>query len=191
MVTLLLLFSILHYGLLPIMANHQPIPMVTLGRPFHLGMLYDIRSDTIITGTTLWDPQNLANNTSTYNQPYTGFEIITEDSVDTKAHALGVEASLKLSLVGGLIKISGSAKYAQDYQKTNKEARLTLKYSTTTHFEQLTMKHLGKGNLNHPDLHDTNIATHVVTGVLYGAEAFLCLIVPYRIVNLKRRLVGC
>ena len=154
------------------MANHQPIPMVTLGRPFHLGMLYDIRSDKIITGTTLWDPQNLANNTSIYKQPFTGFEIIAEDSLQTKAHALGVEASLKLSLLGGLINIAGSAKYAHDYQKTNKEARLTLKYSTTTHFEQLTMKHLGKGNLNHPDLHDANLATHVVTGVLYGAEAY-------------------
>ena len=170
--TVRLLLLLLHYGLLPTMANHQPIPMVTLGRPFHLGMLYDIRSDRIITGATLWDPQNLANNTDTRKQPYTGFEVIAEDSTQTKAHALGIEASLKLSLIGGLINIEGSAKYANDYQKTNKEARLTLKYSTTTHFQQLTMKHLGKGNLNHPDLHDADLATHVVTGVLYGAEAF-------------------
>ena len=172
MIILTVIFLILHHGLWQTMANHQPIPMVTLGRPFHLGMLYDIRSDKIITGATLWDPQNLANNTVIYKQPYTGFEIIAEDSLQTKAHALGVEASLKLSLLGGLINIAGSAKYAQDYKKTNKEVRLTLKYSTTTHFEQLTMKHLGKGNLNHPDLHDADLATHVVTGVLYGAEAF-------------------
>ncbi|CAF4212107.1 unnamed protein product, partial [Adineta steineri] len=68
--------------------------------------------------------------------------------------------------------ISGSAKYAEDYQRTNYGARLTLKYSTTTHFQQLTMKHLGKGNLDYLDLHDKNLATHVVTGVVYGAEAF-------------------
>lgn len=172
MLTLRLIFLIVYYQPLKTMADHQSIVMVTLGRPFHLGMLYDIRTDKIITGTTLWDPQNLANNTITHKQPYTAFEIITDDSLQTKAHALGVQASLKLSLLGGLISISGSAKYAEDYQKTNTEARLTLKYSTTTHFEQLTMKHLGKGNLNHPDLHDADLATHVVTGVVYGAEAF-------------------
>ena len=172
MAILRLIFLIVYYGSSMTTANHNPITMMTLGRPFHLGMLYDIRSDKIITGTTLWDPQNLANNTIIRKQPYTGFDIITEDSLQTKVHALGVEASLKMSLLGGLISVSGSAKYIEDYQKTNTEARLTLKYSTTTHFEQLTMKHLGKGNLNHPDLHDADQATHVVTGVLYGAEAF-------------------
>lgn len=163
---------ILYYESLQIVAKQEPVTIATLGRPFRLGMLYDMRSDKIITGATLWDPENLANNTSTYVQPYTGFEVITDDSLQDKAHALGVEASLKLSMVGGLIDISGSAKYAENSQQTRHETRLSLKYSTTTHFEQLTMKQLGKGNLNHPDLHDLDLATHVVTGVLYGAEAF-------------------
>ncbi|CAF1425505.1 unnamed protein product [Adineta steineri] len=154
------------------MAIQQTITMVTLGRPFHLGMLYDVRSDKLITGVTLWDPQTLANHTITHKQPYTGYEILTEDSLQHKAHALGVEASLKLSLLGGLLSISGSAKYADDSQKTNHETRLTLKYSTTTHFQQLTMKHLGKGNLDQLNLHDKSNATHVVIGVVYGAEAF-------------------
>ncbi|CAF1223930.1 unnamed protein product [Rotaria sp. Silwood1] len=154
------------------MAQQKPITMAALGRPFYLGMLYDARTDKIITGATLWDPENLANNTNTRTQPYTGYEVITEDSLQKKAYALGVEASLKLSMHSGLISMSGSAKFAEDYQKTTHETRMTLKYSTTTHFEQLTMKHLGKGNLDHPDLHDLDLATHVVTGVLYGAEAF-------------------
>src|ERR1700677_4793769 len=108
MVILRLIFLIVYYWSLKIMAQEQQIQMVTLGRPFHLGMLYDIRSDKIITGVTLWDPQNLANHTSTRKQPYTGYEIIAEDSLQNKAHALGVEASLKLSLLGGLISVSGS-----------------------------------------------------------------------------------
>jgi hypothetical protein len=172
MLILRLIFLIIYYGSLKIMANQEPITMVTLGRSLHLGMLYNMRSDKIITGITLWDPQILANNTISYKQPYTGFEIIAEDSFQNKAHALAVEASLKLSLLGGLISVSGSAKYAEDYQRTNHETRLTLKYSTTTHTETLTMKHLGKGNPNHPDILDIDLATHVVTGVLYGAEAF-------------------
>ena len=172
MILLRLIFLIVYYGSLAVLAEQKPITMVTLGRPLYLGTLYDIRSDQIITGATLWDPQILANHTTSHQKPYTGYEIITEDSLQRKAHALGVEATLKLSLLGGVFSISGSAKFAEDYQRTNHETRLTLKYSTTTHFEHLTMKHLGKGNLNHPDLHDINLATHVVTGVLYGAEAF-------------------
>ncbi|CAF1025690.1 unnamed protein product [Adineta steineri] len=154
------------------MATEQAITMVTLGRPFHLGMLYDLRSDKLITGVNLWDPQVLANHTITHKQSNTSCEIITEDSLQHKAYALGVEDSLKLRLFSGLMNISGSAKYAEDYQKTNDEARLILKYSTTTHFQQLTMTHLGKDNLDHPDLLDTDIATHIVTGIVYGAEAF-------------------
>ncbi len=172
MLIIRLISLIIYYCSLKIMAQQKPITMVTLGRPFHLGMLYDVRSDKIITGATLWNPQNLVKHTSKHPQPYTGYEIITEDSLQTKIHALGVEASLKLSMLGGLISISGSAKYAEDSQRTNQETRLTLKYSTTTHFEQLTMKHLGKGNLDHLDIHDKDLATHVVTGVVYGAEAF-------------------
>ena len=49
---------------------------------------------------------------------------------------------------------------------------MTLKYSTTTHFEQLTINHLDKGNLNHSELHDANLAMHDVIGIVYGAEAF-------------------
>ncbi|CAF1489043.1 unnamed protein product [Adineta steineri] len=154
------------------MASEKQVEVVTLGRPFHLGMLYDMRSDSLITGVTLWNPKKLENNTKINKQPSTDYEIITGDSFENKAHALGIEASLKLSLLGGLINSAGSAKYADDHQKTNHATRLTLKYSTTTHFEQLTMDHLGKGKLDYPDLHDRNLATHVVTGVVYGAEAF-------------------
>ncbi|CAF1189191.1 unnamed protein product [Adineta ricciae] len=152
--------------------DQKPTEIVTLGRPFHLGTLYDMRSDVIIAGATLWDQNILDTNRKTHRQPYTNYEIITGDSFQKKAYALGVEADLKLSLLVGMINVAGSAKYADDHQQTNHVTRLTLKYSTTTHFEELTMKHLGKGNLNYPDLHDANIATHVVTGVLYGAEAF-------------------
>lgn len=150
--------------------DQKPIEMPALGRPFYLGMLYDIRTDTIVTGVTLWDPQNLTNNTFIHRKSNTEFEVITEDSFQKKAHALGVEASLKLSMLSGLIKMSGSAKFAEDKQQTSHAVRMTLKSSTTTHTEQLTMKDLRKGN--YPEIRDLNFATHVVTGVTYGAEAF-------------------
>ena len=155
------------------MSSHQkPIELVTLGRPFRLGMLYDIRSDALIPGLTLWDSQKLKENTSKTDLASTNYEVITQDSLQAKAHVLGIDASMKLSVLGGLFSLSGSAKYADDRKQSNHQTRLTLQYSTTTAFEQLTMNLLGKGNLTYTDLHDADIATHVVTGVIYGAEAF-------------------
>lgn len=34
------------------------------------------------------------------------------------------------------------------------------------------MNHLGRGNVKHPYVFDKGVATHVVTGILYGAQAF-------------------
>ncbi|XP_029443845.1 uncharacterized protein LOC115083907 [Rhinatrema bivittatum] len=39
-------------------------------------------------------------------------------------------------------------------------------------FEQQTMNHLGLQNLAYPDIFEQGTATHVVTGVVYGAQAF-------------------
>jgi len=47
---------------------------------------------------------------------------------------------------------------------------MTLQYKSTTHFEQLTMDHLG--NIQFPDVLNDQDATHIVTGITYGADAF-------------------
>ena len=45
MLPLRLVFVLLYGGMMQTMANNQETPLVTLGRPFHLGMLYDMRSE--------------------------------------------------------------------------------------------------------------------------------------------------
>ncbi|CAF1343475.1 unnamed protein product, partial [Didymodactylos carnosus] len=131
------------------------LKLMALGRPFQLGMLYNGRSD--------------AYNNSNCNN------ISTEDTFEEKSAMLGINAELKLSVLAGLVKVSGAANYVNDRKETELIERLTLKYSTTTRFDQLTMAHLGKKKTNHPEVFDQQIATHVVTGVLYGAEAFFIL----------------
>ncbi|XP_067387023.1 stonustoxin subunit alpha-like [Emydura macquarii macquarii] len=153
-------------------ASHATIEMPALGRPFQLGMLYDCRNETLIPGFTLWDLETLQNNVDTKPQPNTEFEIIASDTIEDKASALNVTASLKASFLGGLVKVDGSAKYLNDTKNSQHQARVTLQYSTTTKFEQLTMKHLGCQNVSYPEVFDQGTATHVVTAVLYGAQAF-------------------
>ncbi|XP_078251053.1 uncharacterized protein LOC144590064 [Rhinoraja longicauda] len=148
------------------------LQLSTLGRPFQLGMLYDTRSDTLIPGVTLWDLQTLQNNLDRCDQPSTEFHIIASDSLEKKAAALNVSGSLKASLLGGLVEVKGSAKYLSDTKESKQQARVTLQYKTTTRFEQLTMNHLGRQNITYPSVFDEGSATHVITAVLYGAQAF-------------------
>ncbi|XP_033976829.1 stonustoxin subunit alpha-like isoform X2 [Trematomus bernacchii] len=148
------------------------IEVAALGRPFSLGMLYDCRKDELIAGITLWNHEDLKNDIGERPQSYNDCDMVASESIEDKSSALNVEASLKASFLGGLINVEGSAKYLKDTKTSKNQARVTLKYQATTKFQQLSMNHLGKDNLDHTDVFEKGIATHVVTGILYGARAF-------------------
>uniref|UniRef100_A0A672R7L0 Fibronectin type-III domain-containing protein n=1 Tax=Sinocyclocheilus grahami TaxID=75366 RepID=A0A672R7L0_SINGR len=142
-----------------------------LGRPFHLGMLYDCRKDALIPGITLWDPEKLKESIRTHPQINTDFKVSASDSIEDKSSLLNIDGSLKLSLLGGLINVTGAAKYLNDTKKSFRQQRLTLHYHSTSRFEELTMNHLASENIVYHDVFDNDAATHVVTAVLYGADA--------------------
>ena len=141
-----------------------------LGRPFRLGMLYDNRNDQLIPGLTFWDADTLQKFKISEPQLSSNYEVIAEDTLSAKAEHLGIEAGLKLSVLGGLVSVGGSGKYLDDHRSSNNQARVSLKYCSTTIFEQLSMEQLSK--FQHPKVFDYDIATHVVVGVKYGADAF-------------------
>ncbi len=146
------------------------LEMACLGRPFRLGMLYDCRNDMLVPGMTLWNDQTLKDFIQSEPQVGSDFEVIAEDNLESKASKLNVNASLKLSFLGGLVEVSGSAKYLDDRKSSNHQSRVSLKYWSTSRFDQLTMDHLG--NIQYHDIVSKKIATHVVVAVLYGADAF-------------------
>ncbi|XP_044860253.1 stonustoxin subunit beta-like [Mauremys mutica] len=148
------------------------IEMPALGRPLRLGMLYDCRSDTLIPGITLWNTNTLNKQVGTTMQHKTEFQIIASDTMEAKASALSLSGSLKASFLGGLVEVNGSAAFLNDTKKSQNQARVTLQYSTTTKFEQLAISHSEHQNISYPAVYDQNKATHVVTAVLYGAQAF-------------------
>uniref|UniRef100_A0A8C9R1A5 SNTX thioredoxin-like domain-containing protein n=1 Tax=Scleropages formosus TaxID=113540 RepID=A0A8C9R1A5_SCLFO len=148
------------------------VKVAALGRPFHLGMLYDCRSDSLVPGVTLWDPEDLVKDTLENSQHNTEFNIHASDSIENKSSALNIEASLKASFLGGLVEVGGSANFLKDTKTSKKQARVTLQYKTTTKFKQLSMNHFGRGNVKYPYVFGQGIATHVVTAILYGAQAF-------------------
>ncbi|XP_033970283.1 verrucotoxin subunit beta-like, partial [Trematomus bernacchii] len=149
------------------------IEVAALGRPFSLGMLYDCRNDSLVPGITLWDCDDLKNHIREIQQKYNNFDIVASESIEDKSSALKVEASLKASFLCGLVEVEGSAKYLNDTKTSKNQARVTLKYQATTKFQELSMNHLGGENVKkHQFVFDQGIATHVVTGILYGAQAF-------------------
>lgn len=123
-------------------------------------------------GFTLWDYNSLQKDLNVNLQPKTESEIIASDSIDDKTSALDISGSLKASFLGGLIDVRGSAEYLHDTKKSKKQARVTVQYKTTTRYEQLTMNHLGIQNVSYPAVFEHGTATHVVTAIFYGAQAF-------------------
>ncbi|XP_063814157.1 neoverrucotoxin subunit beta-like [Pseudophryne corroboree] len=152
--------------------NTMTIEIPALGRPFSLGMLYDCRADKLIPGITFWNHQALRENVASTPLENTSFDIIASDTVSEKSSALNISASIKASFLSGLIEVGGSARYINDTKTSKNQARVTLKYSRTTRFEQLSMDHLGIQNMTYHGVFDKGTATHVVTGILYGAQAF-------------------
>nr|XP_055059615.1 uncharacterized protein LOC129443191 [Misgurnus anguillicaudatus] len=154
------------------MSDSETIELACLGRPFQLGMLYDCRRDVLIPGITLWDGEMLQKNITVRPQSNTDFKIIASDSSEDKTEALKVSASLEASFLSGLVSVKGSAEFFNDKKKSRHQSRVSLQYRTTSRFEQLTMEHLGAGNFKHCNVFKEGSATHVVTALLYGAQAF-------------------
>ncbi|XP_067312324.1 neoverrucotoxin subunit beta-like [Pseudorasbora parva] len=148
-----------------------PIEVAALGRPLFPGMLYDCRKDTFIPGVTLWDKKSLIDDLDSHPQPMTDLKFSCSDSLSSKSSLLDVSASLKASFLGGLVEVGGSARFLHDTKSSNQQSRVTMYYRETSRFEQLTMTQLGQ--ITYPQVFDQKTATHVVTGVLYGAQAVM------------------
>ncbi|XP_053333638.1 cytolytic toxin-alpha-like [Clarias gariepinus] len=145
--------------------------LAALGRPLYPGMLYDCRTDSFIPGVTLWDKKALHDDLDVRDNTKTFVKFAASDTLSEKANLLDASASLKASFLGGLVEVEGSAKFLHDTKSSARQCRVTMQYSQTTKFEQLTIKEFG--NITYPQVLDQKTATHVVTAVLYGAQAFM------------------
>ncbi|XP_048031491.1 verrucotoxin subunit beta-like [Megalobrama amblycephala] len=131
-------------------------------------MLYDCRRDALVPGIRLWSKEQLQQNIITKPQINTDFTVTASDSIEEKTRLLKVDGCLKLSLLGGLINVEGAGNYLKDTKKSFSQQRLTLHYHSTTKFEELIINHFASGDMAH---YENEVATHVVTAVLYGADA--------------------
>ena len=142
----------------------ESLEIPTLGRPFQLGMLYDYHNDCLLPNVNVWHG-NIQKEVTKTVEEFSQFEIITDIS---PAEVLGVQGSLKLSVLGGLITendVSGSAKYLYNYKSSKQQARVAIRYKYISHTERVNHKQI-------PNVQSSeHVATHIVTGISYAAEA--------------------
>jgi hypothetical protein len=123
-------------------------------------------------GKVLWNADNLsdATKTKTLEVSECPFDVTIGHMFDSQATDINIGSGLKLSLLVGLVNVSGAAKYFTDYCPSKEVAYVTLrcKMATTTVECEPTVKKLGEV---HDQLTDVN-ATHVVTQTTLGCEAY-------------------
>lgn len=100
------------------------------------------------------------------------FHISASDSLESKSKLLDISASLNASLFGGLIEVGGSAHYLNDNKESLNQCRVTLQYKATTTFKQLLVMTPQNKKTQKVDSVVKGSATHMVTGILYGVNAF-------------------
>ncbi|CAF3800549.1 unnamed protein product [Rotaria sp. Silwood1] len=152
------------------MENNSSLKIMTLGRPFKLGMLYDFRTDKLIPNISLWNSDLFPE--YVHHQPlsWRRSELYLSDKFTEKADLLGIDNNMKLSVLADLVDLSGSAYLINDQKTTNRILRFILKYSFTKNLHEITMAGINKMYDKHQKILHQQNATHLVTGILYGRE---------------------
>ncbi|KAL7889103.1 hypothetical protein AOLI_G00040770 [Acnodon oligacanthus] len=148
--------------------SDKSIAVAAVGRHLHLGMMYDCRNDSFVPGVYLWDMESIEKNKVVTERPQTFVNITLSDSLEEKMKLLSISSSLSASVHAGLVKIGGSSSYLNDRSSSTRDCRATIQYSVMTKTEHLNLSQMGKKKAIHK-----LSATHVITGVEYGAEALM------------------
>ena len=83
---------------------------------------------------------------------------------------LSVEAELQVSILFGLVKLSGTSRYLQKTRKSFRSDCVVMKSYKTKHFEQLQLESSDLRICQKQLLKYPTQFTHVVTGIQYGTS---------------------
>ncbi|CAF1340791.1 unnamed protein product [Rotaria sordida] len=84
------------------------LKIMALGRPFKVGMLYDYKTDRLIPNILLWDEKLISNYPTCQPSSSSNFEIHMINTFTERENLLGIDNNLKVSVLAGLIDLSGS-----------------------------------------------------------------------------------
>jgi len=139
------------------------------GHQARLGSLYDIRRDKF-EGSNLFKQPPPNSMVTTTDCPFTEYIVDENCSQKDTFKKLNVDASLKLSLMAGLIKADGSAKYLNQTKTDSRTVRVTFIFNIRTKKETLEIsfdrlsEYFSSNALENPN------TTHCVIGIIWGAR---------------------
>jgi hypothetical protein len=147
-----------------------------LDQTAELGALYDARSDTFLSLSETHSLFKQAPSPGAVEVKHchsTDVRTVEVRTFKEKCAQLGVDLDLGASILAGLVPVKGCARYLAMHTDT-RAAHTSVWYSVTTVEEELNLASPGiKESLAFSAL-DTDIATHVVVGIRWGANYVVC-----------------
>ena len=139
------------------------------GRHGFIGSLYDIRTDRFEGGNLFNQdlPQGLVLTKDCATSDFFVDENLSQKETFNK---LNVEASMKLSLMAGLITVEGSAKYLKQTKTNSRTVRVTFMFNVRTKEQYLQVSRADLHQYFSPDALENPNATHCVVGIKWGAR---------------------
>eukprot|EP00111_Clytia_hemisphaerica_P015467 TCONS_00045673-protein len=148
------------------MQQSKKIP--ALGRVAALGNLYSAHSDKFYPAVNLFSTEVTEDHYDETEISSTDLQYNTSNSVTEKLNHFDIGGEVSLSLLAGMIKLSGSASYLSEEKENSNFSEMSLLYSTVTVNHQiLSIKRM---KINEEVLNDIDGATHVVVGIDWGAR---------------------
>ena len=148
-------------------ADNDIIQVAALGRRFKLGMLYDCRTDNLLP-EYVWDESTVDKHTKVVKEEKYDYKVISRDNIKSRAEALEMCDRLNLSVVSGLVRVDGAAKYLNEpFNQYN----AALKFKCTTKTEHINVGEL-KDEVMCQGMQDNTNGTHFVSSVTYGNQVF-------------------
>ncbi|CAF3814079.1 unnamed protein product [Rotaria sordida] len=150
-------------------ANNETIVKQAIGRHEFIGSLYDIRSDRF-EGRNLFNQELPPSYISTADCAYTTYIVDENESQKDTFNKLNIDASMKVSLMAGLLNVEGSAKYLNQTKTDSRTVRVTHILHMKTKKQHLHISMTDLCNYFSSDALDNPNATHCVIGITWGAN---------------------
>ncbi|KAL4942382.1 hypothetical protein BDV06DRAFT_235473 [Aspergillus oleicola] len=145
---------------------------LSLGQHAQIGTLYDVRTESFLDESLITGNIEISSS-AIISTPLdkTETSVIQTGSLRETFKALGVERELGASIVAEIVKPTGAARYLSRRQDDAPMAHRGVVYTITTGMQQLNFMAENMRNVLNLSALQTSRATHVLTGVTWGARA--------------------
>ena len=150
--------------------SNEIITQAGVGRIIGLGCLYYGSSDRVSTTKCFWKQTSLAGVFIDRSSNRHGEVHVNSDTME-RLKNFDISAGLSLSILGGMISLSGSAKYLKETRETENTVSLSYFYNYVSRSESLTQEIISKKDWPHLCKEVDKGATHVVSSITRGQKA--------------------